>query len=391
VMAADLATTPQTGIRVQLAGDSHLANFGGFASPERDLVFDINDFDETLPGPWEWDVKRLVASLAIAGRERGFRTKERRTLVRSTIAQYREAMRSFASTTNLAVFYARLDATELLARARQEAGHRDVTRLEQRMAKATTRDSMRAFDRLTHVVDGERRIVSDPPLIVPVEELMPEGERQQLETQIRAALRGYRRSLPGDRRHLLEEYRLVQLARKVVGVGSVGTRVLIALLLGENGDDPLFLQFKEAEGSVLAPFAGRSAYTNQGRRVVEGQRLLQSTSDVFLGWDRAPDLLGAERDFYVRQLWDWKISADLKGMSPTAMAVYGRVCGWTLARGHARSGDHRVAIAAYLGQNDAFDRALAEFAEAYADQNERDHSALVEAVKAGRVMAEEGV
>jgi hypothetical protein len=240
------------------------------------------------------------------------------------------------------------------------------------------------------VVDGERRIVSDPPLIVPAEELMPEGERLRLEDRIRTAFRTYRRSLPLDRRHLLDEYRLVQLARKVVGVGSVGTRDWIALLLGEDGDDPLFLQVKEAQRSVLAPFTAPSAYANQGRRVVEGQRLLQSASDVFLGWDRTKDVLDTEHDFYIRQLWDWKVSLDLERMSPTATEVYGRVCGWTLARGHARSGD-RVAIAAYLGRSDAFDRALAVFAEAYADQSERDHAALVEAVRSGRVVAEEGV
>jgi uncharacterized protein (DUF2252 family) len=390
IMAADLATTPATGIRVQLAGDAHLANFGGFASPERDLLFDVNDFDETLPGPWEWDLKRLVASIAIVGRERGFGAKGRRALVRSTVTQYREAMRAFATMTNLAVFYARLDGTELLARARHEASRRDVRGFERRIAKATARDSMRAFDRLTRVVDGERRIVSDPPLIVPAEELMPEGERLRLEDRIRTAFRTYRRSLPLDRRHLLDEYRLVQLARKVVGVGSVGTRDWIALLLGEDGDDPLFLQVKEAQRSVLAPFTAPSAYANQGRRVVEGQRLLQSASDVFLGWDRTKDVLDTEHDFYIRQLWDWKVSLDLERMSPTATEVYGRVCGWTLARGHARSGD-RVAIAAYLGRSDAFDRALAVFAEAYADQSERDHAALVEAVRSGRVVAEEGV
>jgi uncharacterized protein (DUF2252 family) len=389
IMASDLARLPNAGIRVQLSGDAHLSNFGGFASPERDFVFDLNDFDETLAGPWEWDVKRLAASFEIEGRDRGFGAKERRRLVLTVVRAYREAMRSFATMSNLAVWYERLDAAALLKRWRAEASGKQVKSFEYLVAKARTKDSMRALDKLTHVVDGERRIVSDPPLIVPAEELMSDRERLSLVDQIGTALRTYRRSLQGDRRHLLEEYRLVHLARKVVGVGSVGTRTWIAMMIGLDDEDPLFLQFKEAQASVLAPFVGKSRYANEGQRVVEGQRLTQASSDIFLGWDRI-DAEGEHRDFYVRQLWDWKLSADVDALRPSAVGIYGEACGWTLARAHARSGD-RVAIAAYLGGGDAFDRAVGAFAEAYADQNERDLAALQAAAEAGRVLAQRGI
>jgi uncharacterized protein (DUF2252 family) len=390
IMAADLAATPSSGIRVQLCGDAHLSNFGGFASPERDLVFSVNDFDETLPGPWEWDVKRLAASLAIAGRERGFAARERRAIVTAAASRYREAMRSFAGQRNLDVWYARLDATRMLDLFGREAKRKQVQRFDRVVSKAHTKDSLRAFDKFCHDVDGEPRIASDPPLIVPIDELLTGEERASFERAARNALSGYRRSLARERQRLLGGFRYAHLARKVVGVGSVGTRCWILLLLGRDGDDPLFLQLKEAQDSVLAPYAGASEFRNQGQRVVEGQRLMQSASDVLLGWFRTDGIDGVSRDFYVRQLWDWKVSADLERMSPRTMRVYGQACGWTLARPHARSGD-RVAIASYLGAGPRFDTAIAEFAEAYADQNERDYGALIDATKAGRVVAREGL
>jgi uncharacterized protein (DUF2252 family) len=390
IMAADLAATPSSGTPVQLCGDAHLANFGGFASPERDLVFSVNDFDETLPGPWEWDVKRLAASLAVAGRERGFSRRERAAIVLAAVARYREAMRSFAGQRNLDVWYARLDAAGILQRWRQEANPKAIRRFDRVVDQAHTRDSLGALAKFCREVDGQPRIASDPPLIVAIDELLPEDDRAAFELGARAALQGYRRSLPRDRRRLLDGYRYVHLARKVVGVGSVGTRCWILLLLGRDRDDPLFLQLKEAQESVLAPFAGASQFRNQGQRVVEGQRLMQSASDILLGWFRTAGIDGTSRDFYVRQLWDWKLSADIERMTPSTMRVYGQACGWTLARAHARSGD-RVAIAAYLGGGPRFETAVAEFAEAYADQNQRDHGELLNAVKAGRVQAEAGL
>jgi uncharacterized protein (DUF2252 family) len=390
IMAADLAATPSSGIRAQLCGDAHMANFGGFASPERDLVFSVNDFDETLPGPWEWDVKRLAASLAVAGRERGFDARQRRAVVTATIGRYREAMRDFAGQRHLDVWYAQLDAAGLLERWRLQAGAKQVRRLGRAFDRAHTRDSLRALAKFCQQVDGEPRIVSDPPLVVAIEDLLPEGERDAFERSARGALAGYRRSLPRERRHLLEGFRYAHLARKVVGVGSVGTRCWILLLLGRDGDDPLFLQLKEAQESVLAPYAGASRYRNQGQRVVEGQRLMQAASDILLGWYRTAGIDGTLRDFYVRQLWDWKLSADLETMRPSTMRAYGQACGWTLARAHARSGD-RIAIAAYLGAGPRFETAIAEFAEAYADQNERDYRQLRAAIGDGRVEARAGL
>ncbi|WP_330236106.1 DUF2252 domain-containing protein [Streptomyces sp. NBC_00566] len=390
IMASDLAGTPASGLTAQLCGDAHLLNFRLLASPERQLVFDINDFDETLPGPWEWDVKRLSASLVIAGRANGFDDAERARIVNSTVRSYREAMIRFAGMGNLDVWYAKIgaDLLESLVAGRlrgTDSGRRNLARA---MAKARTRDSLQVFDKLTETVDGRPRIAADPPLLVPAGDLLPEVERSALESQFRGLVERYGRTLASDRRTLLADYRLADVARKVVGVGSVGTRCWIFLLLGRDDQDPLFLQAKEADTSVLAAHVGESRYRNQGERVVSGQRLMQATSDIFLGWERVDGIDGRQRDFYVRQLRDWKGIAVPERMRPKDMRVFGELCGFTLARAHARSGD-RIAIAAYLGGGDSFDRALATFAEAYADQNERDHQTLVDAVRAGRLPAEE--
>jgi uncharacterized protein (DUF2252 family) len=390
VMAADLAATADGGLRVQLCGDAHLGNFGGFRSPERALIFDINDFDETLPGPWEWDVKRLAASLAILGRDRGFTRAERRRDITATVRQYRTAMKSFAGQRDLAVWYARLDVSVLAARWEAEMRSKTVrTQLRLRAAESENREHLGAFAKLTRMVDGRPRIVSRPPLLVPVEELFP-GDVERAEATFRDGLRRYIDSLPDERRHLLSRFQYTHFARKVVGVGSVGTRAWIALLIGRDLDDPLILQCKEAQPSVLAPFAGTSRYAEHGRRVVEGQRLLQAASDTFLGWMHATSVDGVTGHFYVRQLWDGKITPDLAHMSPSTMRLYGELCGWTLARAHARSGD-RVAIAAYLGSSERFDTAIAEFAETYADQNARDHAAFAAAVQSGRIPAKVGI
>ncbi len=390
VMASDLASTPRSGITVQTCGDAHLSNFGGFASPERDLVFDVNDFDETLPGPWEWDVKRLAASIAIAGRENGFTAKQRCETVAAAVRQYRETMRNFAGMRNLDIWYARLDRATILARFETEANAAQVKTFEKTAAKATRKDNTRAFSRLAATGDGEPHIVSDPPLIERIEDLLPATQAAEFQEGMHQLLRSYRASLQGDRRRLLERYRYVDLARKVVGVGSVGTRAWVVLMLGRDDEDPLFLQCKEAQPSVLEPFVGKSEYSHHGRRVVEGQRMMQSSSDIMLGWLRTEGLDGVTRDFYVRQLWDWKSSADVETMEPSLMALYGRMCGGTLARAHARSGDG-IALASYLGRSDTFDRAICTFAETYADQNELDHRALTQAIASGRVEAESGV
>ncbi len=390
IMAADLAATPSSGLTVQACGDAHLSNFGLFASPERELLFDINDFDETHPGPWEWDVKRLAASLAIAGRNNGFSAKQRAEVVRTAVGGYRQAMIEFAAMRNLDVWYSHLRVQEGLPRLRALLGKRSIAQAEAVVDKARTKDSLQAFDRLTRIVDGRRRIVSDPPLIVPIEEILAPEQAEAVRLSMSTLLRTYRRSLVSDRRYLLEGFRLVHLARKVVGVGSVGTRAWILLMLGRDDDDPLFLQAKEAQASVLAPYVGKSRYANQGQRVVQGQRLMQAASDIFLGWERAHGLDGVDRDFYIRQLRDWKGSWAPEVMDPQAMGLYGKMCAWTLARAHARSGD-RIAIASYLGSGDVFDRAVTDLAEAYADQNERDYDALRRAVKDGRVEAQTGV
>ncbi|GAA0683236.1 DUF2252 domain-containing protein [Kitasatospora atroaurantiaca] len=386
IMAADLAGTPNSGIRAQLCGDAHMLNFRLLASPERKLLFDINDFDETLPGPWEWDVKRLAASLVIAGRANDFADAERADIVLATVRSYRESMMRFAGMRNLDLWYASIDADRLQSLASEHLAKRGRKGLARAVAKARTRDSLQAFDSLTETVDGHARIAADPPLLVPLADLLPDVERGVLEGEFRRLIERSGRSLPSDRRSLLADFRLVDVARKVVGVGSVGTRCWIVLLLGRDDDDPLFLQAKEADTSVLAPHVGASDYDNQGERVVSGQRLMQAASDIFLGWERVDGIDGRRRDFYVRQLRDWKGIADPELMVPTGMRAFGELCGTTLARAHARSGD-RIAIAGYLGRSDAFDRALATFAESYADQNERDHQALVEAVRDGRLPA----
>ncbi len=387
IMAMDLAKTPQSGLRVQLCGDAHLSNFGAFAAPDRRLVLDVNDFDETLPGPWEWDLKRLAASFEIAGRDRDFAPRETRAAVLSAAREYREAMRRFAAMGNLDVWYARLDVDTVLADLAQVADRKQMKAAEKNVARARKKNSLKAFDRLVHEVDGQPRIISDPPLLVPARELVPEDQLHELEERIQEMLGRYRESLKGDRRHLFDSYRFVDLARKVVGVGSVGTRAWVVLMMGRDGQDPLFLQAKEAEASVLEPYAGASEFGDHGERVVEGQWLMQAASDILLGWLPALGFDGRDRDFYVRQLWDGKRSVDVETLPPEGLALYGRVCGWTLARAHARSGD-RIAIAAYLGRGEGFDQAIAEFSERYADQNELDYGALAEAAKSGRIEAE---
>jgi uncharacterized protein (DUF2252 family) len=389
-MAADLATTPTSGLWAQLCGDAHLSNFGAFASPSRRLVFDVNDFDETLPGPFEWDVKRLAASLAVAGRDNGFGGKDRRQIELAAAESYRTAMRAFAGQHFMDVWYAHLDIDDAISEFRSQLKAKGVKASEKIAAKARTHDSMQAQSKLTTEVDGQRRIISDPPLIEPVEDLFPDVQAGQIYKLISEVLGKYRRTLESDRKHLVEYFTLVQLARKVVGVGSVGTRAWIALMDGGDGTEPLFLQAKEAQLSVLAAYCGRSRYANQGERVVAGQHLMQAESDIFLGWTRLTAPEGVGRDFYVRQLKDWKFSAPIEQMIPSGLRAYARICGWTLARAHARSGD-RVALAAYLGGSAKFDHAIAAFAETYADQNERDHAALQAAVKEGRIQATTGI
>jgi uncharacterized protein (DUF2252 family) len=390
LMAADLAPGPRTSLETQLCGDAHLSNFGGFAAPDRRLVFSLNDFDETLPGPFEWDVKRLVASFAVAGRDRGFDDGQRERINRTATRAYREAMLGFSGMRTLDIWYARLDVEDIFRRFSAGATRKERDRFNANVAKARSKDSSRALGKLTAPGADGPRIAGDPPLITPIEAFLEDGDRDRVHELARDIVAGYRSTLPRDHRTLIERFRYVHAARKVVGVGSVGTRAWIMLLLGRDGDDPLFLQFKEAQPSVLEPFLGASRFGNHGRRVVEGQRLMQATSDILLGWIRARGLDGGERDFYVRQLWDQKGSALVDVMKPRTMEYYADICGWTLARAHARAGDP-VAIAAYLGRGDAFDRAIAAFAERYADQNERDYDAVRAAVADGRLSAETGV
>ncbi|WP_353508764.1 DUF2252 domain-containing protein [Intrasporangium sp.] len=386
VMAADLAATPTSGLEVQMCGDAHLSNFGVFAAPDRRLVFDLNDFDETLPGPWEWDVKRLAASFEIAARDNGFKRKERRSAVETVVRSYRESMREFAKMRNLEIWYARLDAEEALESLQTER-RKGVKKVEKAAAKARAKDSVRALDRLTERVEGELQIASRPPLLVPIDELVGDfaGDFDP-EEAIQTVLKEYTDSMKGDRQHLLSEYRYRDLAHKVVGVGSVGTRAWIVLMTGRDDSDPLFLQAKEAGASVYEPYVGKSRFRNHGRRVVEGQWLMQAASDSFLGWCAGVEADGRARDYYVRQLWDEKGSGDIESMRPRSLEIYAKGCGWTLARAHARSGD-AVAIGAYLGSNTAFDDAIAEFSDAYADQNERDHAELLAAIDSGRLEA----
>jgi uncharacterized protein (DUF2252 family) len=394
IMAADLAGTPRSGIEVQLCGDAHLSNFGVFGTPERRMIFDINDFDETLPGPWEWDVKRLAVSYEVMGRDRGFRRSDRREIVLTAVREYREHIRRAAGLRTLDVWYDQLESASLLRQIRSEARKQHAKGEGRRAARlmhaARTRDSARVFARRADDAGGEPRIVADEPLIVPIEQLTePGSEWEHADRLVRDLLGIYRQTLGGEH-HPVEEFRYVHAARKVVGVGSVGTRCFIVLMLGRDGDDPLFLQVKEAQSSVLERFAGRSAYRNHGQRVVAGQRLMQAASDIFLGWIRIRGLDGQVRDFYVRQFQDWKGSADTADMTVPGATFYARICGATLARAHARYGD-RIALAAYLGGADSFDNAIADFTIAYADQNERDYDAFSAAVKSGRLPVQTGL
>jgi len=390
VMSADLAMTSTTPLRVQLCGDAHLANFGGFASPERDLVFDLNDFDETAPGPFEWDVKRLAASFEVATRDRGIDRRRRREIVGTSVRTYRQSLRDFSKMNRLDLWYSRLDLAAIVRRFEGIISNDALRSLERNATKAQSKNHLKAFSKLVVATDGELRFASDPPLLVPVREVFADADAQLLHDTIADALERYRSTLAEDRRRLFDGYRFVDLARKVVGVGSVGTRCWVALLVGRDADDPMFLQVKQAERSVLEDYAGDSAFANHGQRVVEGQRLVQAASDILLGWDRVTGVDGVARDFYMRQLWDWKVSAALETMAPELFMAYGQLCGWTLARAHARAGD-AVAIGSYLGGSDAFDRALVAFASSYADQNEADHGALVDAIAGGRVPARSGI
>jgi uncharacterized protein (DUF2252 family) len=401
IMAADLDGTPTAGLQVQLCGDAHLSNFGAFASPERRLLFDLNDFDETLPGPFEYDVKRLAASFMIAGRNNGVGKADARAVTLASVAAYRGAMASFAAMGTLAIWYAHLDEDQLLGGVQSATAEGKKTSKKQAKAvkqvgknvrkgaaKARTRDSLQALSKLGERVDGQYRIVSQPPIVVPARDLQTTYglSADQMERAIREQYRGYRASLRDDQRQLLERFQFVDMARKVVGVGSVGTRAFIVLLQGRDQADPLFLQVKEATRSVLEGHLRKSRYRQPGERVVRGQRMMQAASDIFLGWTKG---VQDDRYFYWRQLRDMKASAEVETMTPVALALYAQICGWTLARAHARSGDP-IAIAAYLGEDDQFDRSISDFAKRYADQNELDYQAFADAVRSGRLDALEG-
>jgi uncharacterized protein (DUF2252 family) len=390
VMAADLAATPDSGIVVQACGDAHISNFGGFAAQDRRLVFGPNDFDETLPGPWEWDVKRMAASAEIAGRDVGLPEDRRRRIVTACMREYRQGMRGFADESHLDVWYDRLNASELVEQFGGKLEPRGRIVFAKPFATARRKTSLRAVKKLTQRIDGELRFRSVPPLLVPLRELIDPADARDETDYVRVLLEEYAASLDEDRRYLLETYRFVDMARKVVGVGSVGTRAWVLLLVGRGGKDPLVLQMKEATESVLERYLGPSEFAHHGERVVRGQRISHAALDIFLGWQRSAGLDGKDHDFYIRQLWDWKASIDLSTMSESGLHAYTRACGWSLARAHARSGD-RLAIAAYLGTGSTFDRSIARFATAYADQNERDHQRLAEAVAAGEVVAQFGV
>ncbi len=390
IMAADLATTPDTGLVVQACGDAHISNFGGFAAPDRRLIFSPNDFDETLPGPWEWDVKRMAASAEIAGRDVGLAPDRRQRIVKACVREYRAAMRGFADASHLDVWYERLNASELADRFGGKLGAKGRVVFAKPFARARRKTSLRAVEKLTERAGGELRFRSVPPLLMPLRELFSPQDVRDETDYIRQLLEGYAACLDHDRRYLFDTYRFLDMARKVVGVGSVGTRAWVFLLVGRDGKDPLVLQAKEAQPSVLEPYLGPSEFDNHGERVVRGQRISQAASDIFLGWQRSEGLDGEEHDFYVRQLWDWKASADLSALSESGLLAYTRACGWSLARAHARSGD-RLAIAAYVGAGQRFDEAIARFSAAYADQNERDHRRLVEAVATREVIAEHGI
>jgi uncharacterized protein (DUF2252 family) len=395
IMASDLSATPVSGVTVQLCGDAHLSNFGLFGTPERQMIFDINDFDETLPGPWEWDVKRLAASFEIMGRDRGFAPAERRAIVTAAVGEYRHRMRQAAGMGGLDAWYDHLEAGTLLRLVREEVRVKRVTKLEARaferdVGKAYTRDNTRVLTKRAAAVDGELRIAADPPVIIPIEDLItPGSEWEDPVPLIKKLLSSYRRTL-GHQHHPLEEYRYVHGAYKMVGVGSVGTRCYIMLMLGRDHNDPLFLQVKEAQASVLERFVGKGHYAHHGQRVVAGQRLMQAATDIFLGWIRIRGLDGVTRDYYVRQFQDWKGSADVESMLVPGATIYARLCAATLARAHARWGD-RIAIASYLGNGDVFDRAIADFSTVYADQNEKDYEAFAAAVRSGRLTAQTGI
>ena len=395
IMAADLAGSPRSGVTVQLCGDAHLSNFGLFGTPERQMLFDINDFDETLPGPWEWDVKRFAASFEIVGRDRGFARADRRAIVMAGVREYRDRMRQAAGMRTLDAWYDHLEVGQLLDRVRDEVrrgrlSKAEARQAERRVAEAATRDCVRVFAKRVREVDAGLKIAAEPPLIVPVEDLVVPGtEWEGTEALIKKLLSSYRRTL-AHQHHPIEEFRLVDTARKVVGVGSVGTRCYILLMVGRDDRDPLFLQVKEAQASVHERFLGRSEFAHHGERVVAGQRLMQAASDIFLGWQRIRGLDGRTRDYYVRQFHDWKGGADVERLLVPGATLYARICGATLARAHARWGD-RIAIAAYLGKGDAFDRAIADFSSAYADQNQRDYEAFVEAIRSGRLAAQTGL
>jgi hypothetical protein len=397
VMAADLAETPRSGLKAQVCGDAHLSNFGLFASPERKMMFDVNDFDETLPGPWEWDLKRLAASVVVAARDREFSVREAYAATLAVGASYRSEMVRLAGLSTMDVWYSHIDVAGLLSELEATAG-RTGSKADKRMAartakiitKARARDSLQALNKLTRVVNGQLKFVSDPPLVVPSEELFPQNVSDALSESFHQLIRGYRHSLQTDRRHLLEQFQFIQIARKVVGVGSVGTRAWILLLVGKDSGDPLILQAKEAEASVLEDFVGKSGYANHGARVVAGQHLMQASSDIFLGYEKVQSPDGVKRDFYLRQLRDWKGSFEIEGAIPQGLTKYASVCAQALARAHARSGD-RIGIASYLGSGPTFDRALVEFATSYADQNERDYEALQKAAAAGRITVESGL
>jgi uncharacterized protein (DUF2252 family) len=396
IMAADLKDTPTCGLITQLCGDAHLSNFGLFASPERSLLFGLNDFDETLPGPFEYDVKRMAASFTIAARNNGFAQSDTRAATLKSVTSYRETMAGFAKMNTLDVWYAHLDEQEVLhtvdraARAsKDKAASRIAKGAERQAQKAHTRDSLQALSKLAEKVDGRYRIVSQPPIVVPARDLVDAFgvSEEEIVRVLREQLRAYRSTLQDDRRHLLERFEAVDAARKVVGVGSVGTRAFILLLQGRDEDDPLFLQVKEATASVLEDHLPKSRYRNPGERVVQGQRMMQAASDIFLGWTKGVE---ANRYLYWRQLRDMKGSVDVEVMVPEALLFYANLCGQTLARAHARSGDP-VGLAAYLGKKDRFDLSITDFAERYADQNERDYEAFVAAVESGRLEAVEGV
>ena len=385
-MAWDLAHTPTTDIRVQACGDAHLLNFGMYAAPDRQLVFDVNDFDETLPAPFEWDVKRLAASFAVAARDHGYKDRDAHTAARLTVRSYRTRMARYAAMRFFDVWYSRIDIDEvsrlfdvLQPKAAVRRRHRDI-------AQARRRTSQRAFLKMCDEVQGQYRIRPAYPVII----RFPVERYPGVVDELRSAIAQYRQTLEADRREVLRRHYFGDFARKVVGVGSVGTEAFVVLLIGDRADEPLFLQIKEAQASVLSPYLGASRYANQGERVVAGQRLMQAASDTFLGWQRTTGLDGEYRDFYVRQLRDWKFSFPIEAMVPEGLRMYAAVCGGTLARAHSRSGD-RIAIASYLGNSDVFDNAIADFASAYADQNERDYNALGEAAASGRVTAERGV